>query len=299
MAEEPSEKNNQPPVEPIRTYKSDVERLMKQQGTSLADIALAEEKKRTATLSAEVEEPKRTKLSLQIGIISLALVILASLIFYATEIFLNKKPPAQKTTPLASVLVSVDDNKEIDVANQKPSAVVDSINSALKQIGAPGLTAVSFVKTVADGTKNPLGSNDFLAALNIKLPGVIARSLRPEFVFGFYRLEKNEPFLVLKISDYESAFAGMLEWENTIADDLNDIFIKKTPNATATTSQANLTLNSTGFSDRIIRNRDSRLSLKSDGSVLLLYSFIDNQTVIITGSEPALAEVGSRLIKRP
>ncbi|MEI8249485.1 MAG: hypothetical protein WCG07_03255 [Candidatus Taylorbacteria bacterium] len=52
------------------------------------------------------------------------------------------------------------------------------------------------------------------------------------------------------------------------------------------------------FEDRIVKNKDVREFKTSDGTVLFLYSFLDNTRLIVTGSEATLTEVLTRLEKQ-
>jgi len=52
------------------------------------------------------------------------------------------------------------------------------------------------------------------------------------------------------------------------------------------------------FQDGVIENKDVRAFYKPDGTMLILYSFIDNNTIVITTDENALVEIINRLEKQ-
>jgi hypothetical protein len=49
------------------------------------------------------------------------------------------------------------------------------------------------------------------------------------------------------------------------------------------------------FEDKIIKNKDVREFITVDGKALFLYSFIDNERLVITSNEETLAEIITRL----
>jgi hypothetical protein len=53
-----------------------------------------------------------------------------------------------------------------------------------------------------------------------------------------------------------------------------------------------------GFRDGVAENKDVRAFYKSDGTMLILYSFVDNNTIVITTDENALTEIINRLEKQ-
>ncbi len=76
----------------------------------------------------------------------------------------------------------------------------------------------------------------------------------------------------------------MIEWEKTMAQDLKQFLLLHT--------SANLSL---PFQDTIIKNKDVRELKDTDGTALLLYSFFDKNTLIITTREDSFKEIVSRL----
>jgi hypothetical protein len=115
-------------------------------------------------------------------------------------------------------------------------------------------------------------------------------------------------FVVVTHNFFQNAFAGMLSWENVMADDLKQFFGNTKPVQT-TNITSNTTSTSTPtktawqpyftllghFSDGIIKNKDAREFRTDTGNVIFLYSFIDNTKLVITSREGTLAEIITRL----
>ena len=91
------------------------------------------------------------------------------------------------------------------------------------------------------------------------------------------------PFLILTNRFYDGAFLGMLEWERFILNDLAPLFLIRS------------TQREQSFEDAVIKNIDVRFLRNTKGEVILLYSFIDRQTIVITTDADTFAEVVERI----
>lgn len=122
------------------------------------------------------------------------------------------------------------------------------------------------------------------------------RSLDPQFVLGLHMINGGQPFLIFKTGFYDSTFAGMLAWEKTMASDLVGVFTKENPQATSTANIGEKLgdWNDT-FEDKVVKNKDVRILKDSSGKTILLYSFINKETLIITTNEETFNEIYGRL----
>ncbi len=134
--------------------------------------------------------------------------------------------------------------------------------------------------------------------LNTRATPSFIRSLDPEFVLGLHIINDGEPFLILKSNFYDSAFSGMLSLETTMAADLLEIFTRaKPPVATSTETYIGDKVgdwNDT-FEDKVVKNKDVRILKDSAGKTVLLYSFINKETLVITTNEDTFNEIYNRL----
>jgi hypothetical protein len=104
-----------------------------------------------------------------------------------------------------------------------------------------------------------------------------------EFTFTEPPATVATPFIILTNNFFQNAFAGMLSWESTMPSDLSAIF-GITP----------AEWSSGTFHDKLVKNKNVREFTDSSGSVLFLYSFIDNNTLVIAQNEAALTEIITR-----
>jgi hypothetical protein len=121
------------------------------------------------------------------------------------------------------------------------------------------------------------------------MPPSLVRSFGDEYMFGIYSFDTNEPFIILTVDDYAIAYSGMLKWELDAGKDLATLFNIPTQNSSSTLV----------FKDETAKNKDMRVLKDSAGTPLVLYSFIDRKTLVITKNENVLsAIVGKFLINK-
>jgi hypothetical protein len=93
------------------------------------------------------------------------------------------------------------------------------------------------------------------------------------------------PFIILKTTFFQNAFAGMLEWESTITQDLAPLITLSHGNVKA----------GTFFIDSVVKNKDVRIIRGSEGQDLLFYTFVDRNTILITTKKLTLEDLIARL----
>ena len=147
------------------------------------------------------------------------------------------------------------------------------------------------------GIPKLISAQTFLSMLGAEATDSLARSFEPLFFFGVHVFNGNQPFLIFKTLSYENTFAGMLAWESTLQKELSPVFgaaltrADLQPIATSTET----ILPSASFEDKVLRNKDARVFRGRGGEIVLLYSFVDHATLVITTNEYTFAEIISRL----
>jgi hypothetical protein len=129
------------------------------------------------------------------------------------------------------------------------------------------------------------------------------RSLVETWMLGVYGEENTETrFIILKTNFFQNAFAGILRWEAAMPEELATILNYrgkiKEQNAMSSSTAASYFSVKGRFEDRIILNRDVREFITDNKTTLLLYSFVDKDTIVITTSERALRGLIERLEKQ-
>lgn len=129
------------------------------------------------------------------------------------------------------------------------------------------------VRTIGE-TRQGASSEEILRVLEVHLNPQTIRALENTLVFGSVTTSKNEPFIVLQSLNFDVLFSGMLLWEPNLQHDFDPLF------GTALPVQK--------FTDGIIGNKPTRFLLDETGKIQLLYSFVNQTTVVITTSREAL-----------
>lgn len=303
--EQPVEDNSFSPLKQIRTFQGDIASALHKQNESLVSIQRSEHAVRearkvfTTPKSAEEiarEESNKKLIFLLIG--SLVLIALSSIIgWYAYKGYMTKTAlPVVETAPNRLMISSGE--VKIDTSRLSRESFISGIESvATKKIPNGAVVQIQLNKQTANTTAI-ITTYDLLNLLESRAPGSLIRSLNPIFMLGLLGGETvyinatstsqlNHVFLLIKLDSFDNAFPGMLEWEKNMRDDILPIFAS--PETLATTSPTAL------FSDLIVQNKDTRVLKDSTGQAVLLYSFFDNNMLIITTNEASLKSIIGKL----
>ena len=94
----------------------------------------------------------------------------------------------------------------------------------------------------------------------------------------------------------------MLDWERTLNTDLLPLFSRNPspkPQGAPAPASATPQFLQTSFVDKVVENRDTRAYLNSAGDILLLWTFLGRNIILITTNEYTLREVLSRMSSAP
>lgn len=297
---------------PIRTYKGDIEDLLKRGKTSTVTIAMAEDKRRIGKLLSTTEEEERLARSgSRVAIIAAIILIFAGLTILGWFVFIRKTPIQTVPAYIASTIITADQSKEIAVDNLTRRSFIDKIIAEKNTLNITLGSVAEFILTKGKAEeKKRIDTSTFMTILQTQAPSSLERSLAGEFVFGLHSGSGGyKPFIIFKTDSFQETFASMLNWETTLPNDLGPIFLSgdtnQTNNLVATTTETKMATSSeTGatngnfhlkWSDAVLRNKDARVVKDQNGQIVLLYSFVDQKTLIITTNENTLKELMDRL----
>ncbi|MBP9771376.1 MAG: hypothetical protein KBD16_00410 [Candidatus Pacebacteria bacterium] len=310
----------------IRTLQSDIAHTVHKNQLSIAGIALAQkEKGRTVIEDAEEEGGKGRRIALILGSI---LLIIGGLGALAAAVYFMASPntPFLTNEDIVDTIIPAEKAEMFDTSTSTRTAILQKIDSFMNDGNATPLEVRALLLTKASvGTTSVqeiIPFDAFFEAIGSRAPGRLVRTLGPEHMLGAIG---NEPFLITPHSSYENAFAGLLEWEPLMEDDLS--FIVRTPLEPvppvvdvpiATTSSSTLdvlmattsgtapsiattspiatttppeiepqpTFHTSTWKDIVVRNVDARALIRDDGEVLLLYTFLpDNLLLFVSRKE--------------
>ena len=275
------------PLKQIRTFQGDVVEAIRRQQESLVSIQRAEHLRGGSIQSitgASLEDSKKRKEFFLFLLGSFVLFIMGTVgAWYTYNEFVRKA-----TVPITATLANrfLSSNTEIDFKLEATSreTLINTLPDAIGGVPHGELRHVVLRKVVGD--ENPLlSTSEFLEMLGSRAPGSLVRAFDPLFMFG--ALGKST-FLIIKLASFENAFAGMLSWERNVAADIGPLF--------ATAPLLRDMPPESVFTDITDRNKDIRILALGDQPILL-YSFFDNNMLIITDGVESLRTLIDRLTR--
>lgn len=295
----------------LRTMKSDAEDAIKSQHETSVSIAIAEEKKReqervkiTSSAQAATTPVAQKRVARVFVIIGLTLIVIALVLAYlfALPKIKNIKLPAislpsfssgkvvsptnvqtvAQAAPIAPSLIPAQTEKRFNISKENPTQVFSSIASEhLRGTSVASIENIYFVEGT-ESTQTPISATQFISFANTGMPEILTRSLEKPFMVGLIgETTGSTPFLVLKVSGYDTGLAGMLEWESALPLFFNTVFGTQTGGPLSSTMK---------FKDIVVSWRDARAAdVASENSIS--YAFANPDTIIITGSRTSLETI--------
>ncbi len=303
-----SKKEEKNEVSPLQTYRGDIEQVVHDgQGVSVVSIAAAEAARRgNEPLKQETKEEKNAKwnslamLAGGIALVLLAAGVLAAVFSRPTTVPIAEMPKAP--------FIFVDNTATVPLpADQGTRDMLMTYLQAARArtklpVGLIEWLYVAWPATQEGAAPMQLSASEFLQILAPQAPPELLRTLSANYLVGVHSFEENQPFLLLQVDSYELAYKAMLDWERTLSTDLLPLFGRNpSPKPQGAPAPASTTVQflQTNFTDKIAENRDTRSYLNSAGDILLLWTFLGRNTILITTNEYTLREVLSRISSAP
>lgn len=167
--------------------------------------------------------------------------------------------------------------------------------SSLTDIVAQSGTGVTHIYPVHENTNTPASASEILAVLDPRAPGSFLRSVGEYLTLGAVATPDTRPFIVLRTTNFDVGFAGMIAWEPYISSDLAPLFgapIDRTYDPDARTEG---NTREASFVDGVVQNQPVRILYNQSGEEGIVYGFIDRNTLIITTTSQAFATVRARI----
>jgi hypothetical protein len=207
------------------------------------------------------------------GVILLAITlgVVASIYF---NVFKNNPTSVRETTAIPS-LFKTDSQTALPLQGAKREFLT-KLHSVITD--APSGLSQFYLVVPQDTGEHVVTSKEFFAFLSTHFDEKAIRSLDDTIMIGSITTTKNEPFIILRSYSFDTLFAGLLKWEPTMRSDLAPVF-------------GDTSLPYTYFRDAVRNNASTRILFDENKNEILLYSFINKNTVVITTSGEALAKI--------
>jgi hypothetical protein len=267
----PTPQHTDGPLQSLRTFQGDIESLVDHGKTSVVSIAMAEQKREEERPETKIkpDEPSFFSELRNKSFVTAAIIILILGVAIVSGVFALRYFTVPASIQVATTLVSFNKEVALNVASSSRETLVSQIQNDI-QTFSMGENSILYLNT------NGTDSQTFMQLLAPSIPPVLLRSLNASYMVGVYAFNGNEPFIILTTSDYASSFSGMLAWEKTMPEDLGEVFTIPAHTSTDT---------SYIFTDEQLSNKDLRILKDQNGKTILLYSFLDKNTILITANE--------------
>jgi len=287
-------KPDSPQISSVHTLKDDLQHAVKEKKMSLVRaVALEQDKKRDELIEEEFGRKERRRRATGIFFASFLLFGLGFAALFGVYVVMTSHS-ATSVESLNSI-VFAEQSVALPLDNAQPSELKRRVAAARQgQIGSLG--SITRIVPLFQGTDPNIQptqatTKQFFTAMGFNAPDDLVNSLGNTFFFGLHVVDKNAPVIVIPVTNYDRAFAGMLAWEATMNSDLSPAF---TP-VPSTILDANGIPSARTFQDDVMRNYDVRELKDDSGNVELYYSFPSKSLLIIAESPYSFPELLSRL----
>lgn len=274
----PEDKQTQKPIKALRTYKGDVEEALGKSKSTAATIMLAEEKRREErpemSLPKRVESTGRNRTYLLLGTVMLFLAISV-----VGAVYYMKSTEKVTVKELNKALIEFNQESKVMVASTTRELLLQKIALEKDTFKMPA-NSILYINT-SDSDGNPVSAEKLMSSISKRIPADLSRAFSGKYMIGVYSFDTNATFIILKTNEYETAYSGMLRWEKDLANDIGKIF----------SIPQNLLGSEVEFIDEEYKNKDLRVLKDSSNKSVLLYTFIDRSTIIITTDENVLSAI--------
>lgn len=262
-------------IKNLRTYQGDVEEAIAKNHFTTSTILIAEQKRKAQNETSNPQQARnsgaRNKFFILTGTLFLILgIATVGVVFYL------KSRNAAVVIQNTKALMGFSEEKLISVSGLDREKFINDFLSE-KQSSNLEVNSVLYINTT--NTKgDPENIENVLSILAPNMPPSLSRSFDKEYMIGIYSFNINEPFIILTTNDFANSYSGMLKWEKDMVSDLGKIFSISQDVGSSTME----------FKDEASRNKDLRVLRRSDKVSLLVYSFIDKNTLVITTNDTIL-----------
>ena len=265
----------------IRTYKYDAAENIESSNLSQIGIAAAEQNRRARNNDFSSLQRNNTPIGTNIIYIVISVVLVVTGIWGAFFFYnRNQIENDPALTPNQGILLFTNDEIELVLERSTGAEIMRTLDARKESenIASSEIVEFTLIEDTLLGNRK-MSAQSFLSRLS-GVPRNLIRTMEDDFLFGLHGESQNEPILIFKVEDFDTAFAGMLDWEFTMSESLSPVFG---------------TVPSKEFEDVILRNKDTRMLRDSGGNPAIIYAFPNAETILITTNEDTFFEIFERL----
>lgn len=266
----------------VQTYAGDMAKVIETNEGGLIKKIIhekQEQQKQTENLSPESRKNKTFML------ISIVFVIIA-IGSIAFVVILRQQNSTVAVTPQFVPLIFTDKAKYLEIGGLNKEKIAQAVFNEVNatQVKAGGVEGLY----MTENKSTPLGLRRFLNLIGANLDQTKIPLVQDNFLMGVVKNNTNDLFFLLKMRSFYDIFPALQSWENKMFYDLHGFF------GVEISADTNYLLTKS-FEDGIIANKNARILYDKDGKIVLMYVFVDENSVIIANSETVANEVILRL----
>jgi hypothetical protein len=271
----------------MRTFEGDIAERVRQKDTSVASIALAEQQRKETGVKIKKQQKKQSTVS---GILALVLLVSGIILFFVALSARQQGSVIVQFSPSSNSIIFSNDQIPFDASGLSRSRFISSMLNLYGTVSREGVTnLVPF--TISGQNASRLTAFDFANLLSRNLPENFRQVFTDEFMHGvFVQNSQQYVFTIFRISDISFARTLMREWEDFLLEDMQNVY-----NIGPISDSL---LYSKSFESEIILNKESRILKDDNQRTVIVYTFLDNATIVITTNRDALREVHNRFTNR-
>ena len=212
--------------------------------------------------------------------IYIVVIVCASLLGIGTSIYwFMSATPTQEAIVIRIPSLFQTNEKVAVTLSQDSTATLSTILEL--SIATRETTQIYPVTIDATGTQIPADAQTTLAALALRAPGSFTRSVT-DITFGSYN--GTDSFILMEVTNFDTAFGGMLDWEPDMSEDLTPLFGDPVTQSYDPYSRSDTQIRSAFFRDTIIANKSARLLVDATDDERLIYAFVRPNLILITSN---------------
>ena len=164
-----------------------------------------------------------------------------------------------------------------------PVALSTNRSTMLSTILDASLTTretVQVYPTIADteGSTQPADAQTILDTLQLRAPGSFTRSVT-FMTFGNY--SGTNAFILMKVTNFDTAFGGLLDWELDMSEDLSPLFGIPVAQSYDSYARTDTQIRSAFFKDSIVANKSVRILVDAQDNERIIYGFVNPNLILI------------------
>lgn len=271
----------------VQTYAEDMAEAIGSEAGLVKKIIHGEEE-HDLEKKSQSPESKTNKIFMIFSILLMALA-LGTLYFFFLKTDINEVPVEKQFTPL----FFLDQSTFLEVGGMKKDEMAEEV---WKQANRTSVKVGGVEGIYLTDNNEIIGLRKFLSLIKATfVPGEDTLLIKDNFLMGIENSAADASatnregfFMLLKVRSTMDIFDALRAWEKKMLTDLHGFF------GVSISSDTDY-LFTKNFEDGIIENKNARILFDKDGGIILMYIFADENSVLITNSEPAAHEIVLRL----